>query len=86
MTNVEKLPMSYPPTPPKGAEAAVPTLAEHYDRLFNECLALANTHRSVMLTYSSFLSFHADQHRRCLLRASAYARLADRARKDARYE
>lgn len=55
-------------------------IAYRYDAIVDECMALAAVWRERIENTSSDKSFHADQHRRTLLRAAMFARLAQKAR------
>lgn len=51
-------------------------LAAHYDRIVTECLLMAERWRREQV----YRDISIDQHKRCILRAARYARLADEAR------
>lgn len=57
-----------------------PGLADRYDQIFDECMALAMSWRKKVDENFSDRPFYADQHKRSLLRAARFARMADVAR------
>jgi hypothetical protein len=59
---------------------ATAELAGRYDAIFSECMMLAAVWRGRIREQIADKGFHADQHRRCLLRAASFARLAEKAR------
>lgn len=58
-------------------------LAYRYDAIVDECMALAAVWRDRITNGVSDRAFYADQHRRSLLRAARFARLAQKARGEA---
>lgn len=52
-------------------------LAERYDKIFNEAMNLATVWRQRLTNGNGDRDQNADQHKRCLLRAARFARMAD---------
>lgn len=55
-------------------------LSQRYDAIADECMELARVWRSRIIASGIDKAFHADQHRRALLRAASFSRLAQRSR------